>query len=90
MFPKFAPGAVQYNVIFLHIFVVSVEDLESYRSTTRKMMQDWMNVVANKKNNEWMVVYLPEKTKGSRLFNLGASTSVYEKLKVDFNLRKDR
>lgn len=90
MFPKFAPGAVQYNVIFLHIFVVSVEDLDSYRNTTRKLIQDWMNVVANKKNNEWMIVYLPEKTKSSRLFNMGSSTSVYEKLKLDFNLKKDR
>ncbi|KAJ3305631.1 hypothetical protein HDV03_001276 [Kappamyces sp. JEL0829] len=90
MFPKFTPGAVQHNLYFVHMFIVSTDDVEVYRSTTRKLIQEWLNVVGNKKNQEWLIVYCAEKTRSNRIFNMGSSTSVYEKLKVDFNLKKDR
>lgn len=64
--------------------------MESYKSNSRKLIQDWLNIVGNKKNQEWMIIYCAEKTKGNRLFNMGATASVYEKLKTDFNLKKER
>ncbi|KAJ3273827.1 Kinesin-like protein kif3b [Terramyces sp. JEL0728] len=85
MFPKFVPGALEYNCIFFHLFIVSVEDLELYKNTTRKQIQEWVNIVANKKNQDWAIISLSDESVKTRLFK---STTVSEKLKADFNLRK--
>ncbi|KAJ3321704.1 Kinesin-like protein kif3b [Boothiomyces sp. JEL0866] len=85
MFPKFVPGALEYNCIFYHLFIVSVEDLELYKNTTRKQIQEWVNIVANKKNQDWAIISLSDETVKNRLFK---TTTVSEKLKTDFNLRK--
>jgi hypothetical protein len=50
MFPKFVPGALQYNSYFVHLFLLSSDDVDLYKNSTKKLMQEWWNVVANKKN----------------------------------------
>jgi hypothetical protein len=49
MFPKFIPGAVQHNTFFVHVFIVSTDDVDYYRNTSRKCINEWLNVVGNKK-----------------------------------------
>ena len=48
MFPKFVPGALEFNSHFCHLFLVHSEDVDLYKSTTKKLMQEWWNVVAKK------------------------------------------
>jgi trafficking protein particle complex subunit 10 len=92
MFPKFVPGALQYNSFFVHIFLLASEDVEAYKSSAKKMMQDWWNVVATKKNQEWLIICVSGgQVPKSRKFLLGGSNAtVYERIKSDLNIKKDR
>ena len=50
MFPSFTPGAVQTNIFFLHIYIISVDDFEMFKNETRSKLKDWWNSVGAKKN----------------------------------------
>ena len=62
-----------------------------YRNNVRKMIQDWLNVVSTKKNQEWMIVHVTEtETKKSGIFNVSTMAKVHDRIKTDFNLKKER
>jgi hypothetical protein len=86
IFPKIAPGSI--NHYFVHLFLVGVDDIDSYRSNTRKQIQEWLNVIS-KRNHEWIIVHVTQDSKRSTIFKLG-TTSVFEKLKADFNNNQRR
>ncbi|KAI8911655.1 hypothetical protein EDD86DRAFT_264201 [Gorgonomyces haynaldii] len=84
IFPKFTPGAVVTNVFFVHLFFVGCEDVDQYRSSVRKQLQDWLNAVCSKKNQEWMIVHVQQEQRQRGLFTLKRDQTVFEKLKSDF------
>ncbi|KAJ3176861.1 hypothetical protein HDU87_004793 [Geranomyces variabilis] len=92
MFPRAMPGTLYHSPYFLHLYLVTTDDSEVYKATTRKQIQEWLNVVANKKNQEWLIVYLinpDSKGKSARFLGVGAS-SVFDKIKSDFSFKKER
>ncbi|TPX60036.1 hypothetical protein PhCBS80983_g02047 [Powellomyces hirtus] len=92
MFPRAMPGTLYHSPYFLHLYLVTTDDSEFYKGTVRKQIQEWLNVVANKKNQEWLIVYLinaESKGKSARFLGVGAS-SVFDKLKSDFSFKKER
>ena len=70
------------------------QDNEAYRNTVKKQIQDWVNIVNNKKNQEWLIVYVTgsdSRGRAGRILNIGGiGGNVFEKLKSDFNTKKDR
>ena len=65
------------------------KDNETYKSFVRKQIADWINIVSTRKHQEWMVVYVSsEKSKGTATRFL--TSSVFDKVKTDFNLKKER
>lgn len=87
MFPKQAPG-VCHNVFFVHIFLVGCDEVETYRNFTRKQIQEWLNTIMSKRNQEWIICHVASDTKSKGLFNLGGGANIYDKLKSDFNQHK--
>ncbi|KAI8893289.1 hypothetical protein BC833DRAFT_625023 [Globomyces pollinis-pini] len=89
LFPTFTPGAIITNCVFGHIFFCSTDDLDTYKNNSKKLIQEWLNIVANKKNQDWIIVHISNDLNiKSRLF--GSNTTVTEKLKLDFNLKKEK
>ncbi|KAJ3163448.1 hypothetical protein HDU86_000027 [Geranomyces michiganensis] len=92
MFPRAMPGTLYHSPYFLHLYLVTTDDSEVYKASTRKQIQEWLNVVANKKNQEWLIVYLinpDSKGKSARFLGVGAG-SVFDKIKSDFSFKKER
>ncbi|RKO89734.1 hypothetical protein BDK51DRAFT_35393, partial [Blyttiomyces helicus] len=89
MFPKAMPGSLYQSPYFLHLYLVNCDENDQYRATVKRQIQDWVNVVNNKKNQEWMIVYIssPESRAKSGLLKLGGN--VYDKIKSDFNVRRE-
>ena len=89
LLPKFSPGGFSHNNVFLHLFLVGCDDIEQYRNSVKRRLQDWMSAVGSKKSQEWLVVYVagPEATKRT-IFNVGGN--VIDKLRSDFGLKKER
>ncbi|KAJ3213266.1 hypothetical protein HDU67_003109 [Dinochytrium kinnereticum] len=57
----------------------------------RKQIQDWLNIIANKKNQEWLIVYVGNvdaKRAAPRFLNVGGT--VFEKIKADFGTKGER
>eukprot|EP00842_Homolaphlyctis_polyrhiza_P006352 jgi/Hompol1/6718/HPOL_002317-RA len=100
LLPKYTPGSLQLNSVFMHVFFVGCEDVEYYKNNVKKLIQDWLNSVMNKKSQEWLIVHLvgggdvSAKGKGSTLFNInmnmGVAANVFDKIKTDFGLKKER
>ena len=68
-----------------------VQDHEIYRTIVKKQIQDWLNVVSNKKNQEWLIVYasnFDQRKAAPRFLSVGGS--VMDKIKADFNPKSDR
>ncbi|KAI0093548.1 trafficking protein particle complex subunit 10 [Irpex rosettiformis] len=76
----------------VNVYVVVCEDTETYKNTVKKQIKDWHGSVAQRKNQEWLIVHIvrPDtKSAGARLFQVKAS--VLDKIKADFNVdKKDR
>ncbi|KAL2913823.1 hypothetical protein HK105_206702 [Polyrhizophydium stewartii] len=92
LLPRLAPGGLHQNSVFMHIFFVGCEDIEYYKNNVRRQLQEWINAVSSKKGQEWLVVHLTGGDSRGRagLFNIGAASTVLDKIRSDFNLKKDR
>ncbi|RUS22450.1 LOW QUALITY PROTEIN: hypothetical protein BC937DRAFT_89085 [Endogone sp. FLAS-F59071] len=73
---------------YLNIYFVNCSDNESYKNTVKSQIKAWVDVVTLKKNQEWLIVYVPNQdTKKANNF-LSMKTSIYDKIKADFNVGK--
>ncbi|KAL7418117.1 trafficking protein particle complex subunit 10 [Mrakia frigida] len=85
---------------FLNCYFVTCEDADTYKSTVKKQLKDWLSLVSQRKNQEWIIVLVvkPDPTTGTvksaspaptsaagRLFRGG---SVLDKIRGDFNVGK--
>ncbi|KAI8051253.1 hypothetical protein BDF22DRAFT_692769 [Syncephalis plumigaleata] len=79
------------NRPFLNILFVQGEDLEAYRQTLRQQIKEWLDVIATRKPQEWLIVHVTEQeTRNNTSKYLMMKTTVYDKLRTDFNTRRDR
>ncbi|KAG5440168.1 hypothetical protein PCANB_001737 [Pneumocystis canis] len=86
------------DIPYLNIFLVKCEDIDIYRNHIRAMIRTWYNTVLTKKNQEWLIIYVtlqPDSLSVNKSINtskfLNIKTSVYDKIKADFNIsKKDR
>ncbi|KAJ3011981.1 UNVERIFIED_CONTAM: Trafficking protein particle complex subunit 10 [Siphonaria sp. JEL0065] len=84
LFPRAVPGTA--SALAVHLFLVNCDDPDLYKTSVKKQLADWLAVVAAKKNQEPLIVYLSapdagRKQASSRLFG----SSVFDKIKSDFN-----
>ncbi|KAI1311282.1 hypothetical protein EDD11_003528 [Mortierella claussenii] len=74
---------------YLNLYFVSCEDNESYKTTVRQQIREWIQLVTSKKNQEWLIVHISSQ-EGARAAKFLRS-SVLDKIKADFNTgKKDR
>ncbi|CCJ30754.1 unnamed protein product [Pneumocystis jirovecii] len=83
---------------YLNMFLVKCDDIDTYRSYIRAMIRKWHNSVLMKKNQEWLIIHvtfqsdslsITRNTTPSKFLTI--KTSVYDKIKADFNVpKKDR
>ncbi|KAG4304579.1 hypothetical protein PORY_001972 [Pneumocystis oryctolagi] len=82
---------------YLNLFLVKCDDIETYRNQVRPMIRMWYSSVLAKKNQEWLIIHVilqsdslsVNKNTSSKFLTI--KTSVYDKIKADFNiLKKDR
>ncbi|KAG5519905.1 hypothetical protein PMAC_000182 [Pneumocystis sp. 'macacae'] len=83
---------------YLNIFLVKCDDIDTYRNYIRSMIRRWHSSVLMKKSQEWLIVYvtfqsnllsITKNTTPSKFLTI--KTSVYDKIKADFNVpKKDR
>ncbi|KAF8626389.1 hypothetical protein AX15_005037 [Amanita polypyramis BW_CC] len=75
----------------LNIYIVTCEDtdVEAYRLVHKKQVKDWLNIVASRKNQDWLLLHLVKQdvpVVGGKLFQLKGS--VLERMRADFNVDK--
>lgn len=79
------------------------KDPDIYKSIIRKQITDWLAIVSNKKNQEWMIVQISNSEKPNRYRQtffiihisflssvVGVFTTIHDRLKADFNVKKER
>ncbi|KAJ3129072.1 hypothetical protein HK098_002664 [Nowakowskiella sp. JEL0407] len=83
--------------VFLHLFFVFSDDAEFYKTNIRKQIQDWLNSIASKKTQEWLVIHvspalsLPDSTTKKRFYSgLGSGGSILDRIKSDFSTKRER
>ena len=70
-----------------HFFFKKKEN-GNYKKKVKGQIKEWLSYVNEKRNQDWLIVYIdPEEYQKGRKFNL---FTMYEKLKSDFNSKKDR
>lgn len=75
----------------LNIYFVKCDDNETYRSTVRKQIKEWLNTVTNRKNQEWLIVQVTNQSESRSSGFLNMKGTVIDKIKSDFNSsKKDR
>lgn len=73
----------------LNIYVVSCEDVETYKTTVKKQLKDWQSSVTQRKNQEWLIIHVAHpdtKNVDRKFFNMKGS--VLDKIRADFNVDK--
>ncbi|ORX47606.1 hypothetical protein BCR36DRAFT_584698 [Piromyces finnis] len=73
---------------FLNLYFLNCSDLEQYKNTLKDKIKYWLNIIESKKNQEWMIICISGESNTKSI--LGIRTSIYDKIKSDFNLSKDR
>ncbi|KDQ60741.1 hypothetical protein JAAARDRAFT_172897 [Jaapia argillacea MUCL 33604] len=71
----------------LNIYMVICEDNDTYKNVVRKQIKDWHSAVSQRKNQEWMIMYVdrPDTKAATPGF---FQKAVLDKIRADFNLDK--
>jgi hypothetical protein len=69
------------------------KDAETYKQVVKKQIKAWLDQVNAKRSQEWMIIYVSkEPNPGSKSNSMNPKflikTSVYDKIKSDFNTGK--
>ncbi|KAF9291883.1 hypothetical protein BGZ68_001437 [Mortierella alpina] len=74
---------------YLNLYFVNCEDNETYKTTVRQQIREWIQLITSKKNQEWLIVHISSQ-EGARAAKFLRS-SVLDRIKADFNTgKKDR
>jgi trafficking protein particle complex subunit 10 len=79
---------MQHTLMSILISRYYMKDNDSYRMSVKRQIKAWMDVITTKKNQEWMLVYVAGQDTRKGASYLGLKTSVYDKIKNDFNIGK--
>ncbi|GJJ15396.1 hypothetical protein Clacol_009672 [Clathrus columnatus] len=73
----------------LNIYVVSCEDTDVYKATVRRQIKDWLSIVNQRKNQEWLILLVirPDNRTPAQGF-FAIKGNVLERLRADFNTDK--
>ncbi|KAI6109597.1 trafficking protein particle complex subunit 10 [Pisolithus sp. B1] len=73
----------------LNLYVLSCEDVETYKTIVKKQIKDWHTSVNQRKNQEWLIIHVarPDSKNVDRKF-FSMKGSVLDKIKADFNTDK--
>ncbi|KAJ1666128.1 hypothetical protein IW140_001845 [Coemansia sp. RSA 1813] len=80
----------------LNIYLLETLDtdaLDMYKSVIRPRVKNWVSKVTQRKGEEWAIIYLPNAAEVQRMATttkfLNMRASVFDKLKSDFQTKKD-
>ena len=60
-----------------------------YRQIVKTKIREWLNIADSRRNQEWLIVYVTkQETMRNKYFNMKGT--VYDKIKADFNTKRDR
>jgi hypothetical protein len=78
-------------MMMMMIILTYVQDLEVYRQTLRLQIKEWLDIVATRKPQEWLIVHVagPEARTNTSKYLMMKST-MYDRIRADYNTRKDR
>ncbi|KAH8923009.1 hypothetical protein BT69DRAFT_195496 [Atractiella rhizophila] len=71
----------------IHTYFVACDDSEVYRSSVRKEIRDWLDLVEKRKGQEWLIVNVVPKGKEG-IGRWARKSGVLDKIKADFNTTK--
>ncbi|KAI9502137.1 hypothetical protein BX070DRAFT_226814 [Coemansia spiralis] len=67
--------------------------LDTYKAVIRPRVKNWLSKVSQRKGEEWVIIYLPSTAEVQRMATtskfLNMRASVFDKLKSDFQTKKD-
>ncbi|KAJ1654573.1 hypothetical protein IWQ61_005523 [Dispira simplex] len=79
---------------YLNLYFSHCEDVDTYRQLVKAKIKQWLDPIASKKNQEWLIIHvtrqLPDnqaKSSGAKLFP--RAMSVVDKIRADFSPKKD-
>ncbi|KAI9243615.1 trafficking protein particle complex subunit 10 [Phascolomyces articulosus] len=76
------------HTTYLNLYFVNCDDNDVYKNKVKKQIKTWVDLIATKKNQEWLIVYVAgQDTKRTNNY-LGLKTSVFDKIRADFNQGK--
>ncbi|KAI8148730.1 trafficking protein particle complex subunit 10, partial [Fennellomyces sp. T-0311] len=76
------------HTTYLNLYFVNCDDNDAYKNKVKKQIKNWVDLIATKKNQEWLIVYVAgQDTRRSNNY-LGLKTTVYDKIRADFNQGK--
>ncbi|KAF9585067.1 hypothetical protein BGW38_004020 [Lunasporangiospora selenospora] len=84
---KNLPPVTLHQNPYLNLYFVNCEDNESYKTTVRQQIKDWIQLVTSKKNQEWLIVHVSNQ-EGARNPAKFLRASVIDRIKADFNTGK--
>ncbi|EJU03022.1 hypothetical protein DACRYDRAFT_106200 [Dacryopinax primogenitus] len=73
-----------------NLFFVQCDDNDTYKATVRKQIRDWVSIVSQRRNQDYLVVLVvrPEaRQQGNKLFQ-GMKSTMLDRLKSDFTTGK--
>ncbi|KAI7848995.1 trafficking protein particle complex subunit 10 [Circinella umbellata] len=76
------------HTTYLNLYFVNCDDNDVYKNKVKKQIKTWVDLIATKKNQEWLIVYVAgQDTKRTNNY-LGLKTTVFDKIRADFNQGK--
>ncbi|KAG0193307.1 hypothetical protein DFQ28_005750 [Apophysomyces sp. BC1034] len=73
---------------YLNLYFIACDDNEIYKNKVRRQIRQWVDLIMTKKNQEWLIVYVAGQDAKKSNSYLGLKTSVYDKIRTDFNQGK--
>ena len=72
----------------LHLLIVSGDDQEAYKRTTKKTIKDWSSAAAARRGHEWLIVYVLPPTDANKVRKAFSLFTMGDRLRADWNSSK--
>ncbi|EGC37898.1 hypothetical protein DICPUDRAFT_86772 [Dictyostelium purpureum] len=78
-----------YRKPYLYLYLVHCDDPDIYKNTIRGKIKNWVSQMTEK-GQEWLIVYVSLGPKRFGEITSKLSRTVYDRIKSDFNVKRDR
>lgn len=74
---------------YLYLYLVNCEDGDSYKQLVKGKIRAWVQTMGER-GQEWLIVYFSRERRGLSEISSKLHRTVYDKIRADFNNKKDR